>query len=181
MGLEPPEASVRSTPFLRVLLLAGLVPALAACEGSTEPLEPLASTYVLSLVDGAPTRIIADQTTPMGVRQLYTMDFDSLSFVSATTARRRLQASVESIDPSGAPLPVVTSGYAYSGRVLRRGDHVIVEYQGRTGEPIRPDTFTLRAAALVKMGPYGTACATCSPVRRVEYVYRAGSAPSARP
>ncbi|HST60142.1 MAG TPA: hypothetical protein VLK84_15660 [Longimicrobium sp.] len=172
---------MRSTRFLRVLVLAGLVPALAACEGSTEPLEPLASTYVLSLVDGAPTRIIADERTPLGVRQLYTMDFDSVSFLSATTARRRLQASVESIDPSGAPLPVVTSGYAYTGRVLRRRDRVIVEYESRTGEPIRPDTFTLRAATLVKMGPFGTACSTCPPVRRVEYVYQPGSAPPAGP
>jgi hypothetical protein len=172
---------VRSTRFLRVLVLAGLVPVSAACEGNTEPLEPLASTYVLSLVDGAPTRVIADQTTPLGVRQLYTMDFDSLSFLSATAARRRLQASVESIDPSGVPLPVVTSGYAYTGRVLRRGDRVIVEYQGPAGEPIRPDTFTLRAAALVKMGPFGTACATCGPVRRVEYVYRPGSPAPAGP
>lgn len=171
MGVEPLEAPVRSTRFLRVWVLAGLVPALAACEGSTEPLEPLAATYILSRVDGAPTRVIADQTTPLGVRQVYTMDFDSLSFVSATVARRRLQASVESIDPSGQPLPVVTSGYAYQGRVLRRRDRVIVEYEGPTGEPIRPDTFTLRASTLVKMGPFGTTCVTCSPVRRVEYVY----------
>ena len=162
---------MRSTRLLRAWILAGLVPALAACEGSTEPLEPLAPTYVLSRVDGASARIIADQTTPLGVRQVYTMDFDTLSFVSATTARRRLQASVESIDPRGHPLPVVTSGYAYQGRVLRRRDRVIVEYQGIQGQVIKPDTFTLRAASLVKLGPFGTECTTCSPVRRVEYVY----------
>jgi hypothetical protein len=162
---------VRSTRFLRVLALAGLVPALGACEGGTEPLEPLAPTYVLSLVDGAPTRVIADHQTPLGVRQLYTMDFDSLSFVSATTARRRLRASMESTDPAGAPLPVLASSYTYSGRVLRRGDRVIVEYEGSARDPVKPDTFMLRDAKLVKLGPFGLVCPTCAPVRRVEYVY----------
>lgn len=162
---------MRPTRFLCVLALAGLVPVLGACESGTEPLEPLAPTYVLTLVDGARARVIADHQTPLGVRQLYTMDFDSLSFVSATRARRRLQASVESIDPAGTPLPVVASGYAYFGQVLRRGDRVIVEYQHRNGQPIRPDTFSLRENRLVKMGPFGMVCATCAPVRRVEYVY----------
>lgn len=172
MGLDLEEASVRPTQFLRVFAMAGLVPVMAACEGGTEPLEPLATTYVLARVDGAAQPlVIADQLTPKGVRQVYTMDFDSLSFVSATRARRALRASVESIDPSGSPLPVVTSGYAYFGQVLRRRDRVILEYEGRAGEPIKPDTFTLRAANLVKMGPFGVTCEGCPPARRVEYVY----------
>lgn len=163
---------MRPTQFLRVLALAGLAPVLGACEGGTEPEEPLATTYVLARVDGdARPLVIADQLTPKGVRQVYTMDFDSLSFVSSTRARRRLQASVESIDPSGAPLPVVTTGYAYFGQVLRRGDRVILEYESRTGDVIKPDTFTLRAANLVKQGPFGVTCEGCVPARRVEYVY----------
>ena len=160
---------MRSTQLLRVCALA-LLAALGACSGNTAPEEPLAPTYVLASVDGdAGPLVIADHRTPGGVRQLYTMLYDSLSFQSSTTLRRSLRAMMESFE-AGVRLPVVSTGHEYTGRVLRRGDRVIVEYQA-PGGAIKPDTFTLRDAKLVKMGPYGVACAECAPVRRVEYVY----------
>jgi hypothetical protein len=163
---------MRSTQILRVLALAGVLPLLAACEGGTEPEAPLAAVYVLASVDGAVAPlVIADHRTPGGVRQVYSLLYDSLSFQSPTSARRALRAIVQSTDPTGARIPVVESGHDYSGRVVRRGDRVILEYKGIGATTIKPDTFHLRDANLVKMGPYGIACDVCTPVRRVEYVY----------
>jgi hypothetical protein len=100
------------------------------------------------------------------------MVYDSLTFDSPTTMYRRLRATVESFDPQGTVLPLVTNGYLYSGQVLRRRNQVVVQYQGTT--PVKPDTFTLFNGNLVKMGPYGVSCAGCTPVRQVEYVYTPG-------
>lgn len=163
---------MRSTPILRVLALAGALPLLGACDGATEPPAPLAATYVLSSVDGAAAPlVIADHRTPTGVRQVYSLLYDSLSFSSPTSARRALRAIVQSTDPSGVRIPVVESGHDYAGRVTRRGDRVILEYTTVSGSSVKPDTFRLRDASLVKFGPYGVACDVCTPVRRVEYVY----------
>jgi hypothetical protein len=163
---------VRTTMFLRACAAAAVLLAGAACDGGTEPEAPLASTYVLSTVDGDDSLVIADHTTGSGIRQLYTMVYDSLTFDSPTTMYRRLRATVESFDPQGTVLPLVTNGYLYSGQVLRRRNQVVVQYQGTT--PVKPDTFTLFNGNLVKMGPYGVSCAGCTPVRQVEYVYTPG-------
>jgi hypothetical protein len=172
MGLVLRESSMRSTQILRVLALAGLLPALGACNGGTEPEAPLAATYVLASVDGAAAPlVIADHRTPGGVRQVYSLLYDSISFQSPTSLRRALRAVVQSTDPTGARIPVVESGHDYSGRVTRRGSRVIVEYTTTGGGTVKPDTFRLRDASLVKMGPYGVSCTGCTPVRRVEYVY----------
>lgn len=171
MGLVLGESSMRSTQILRAAALAALLP-LAACDGATEPEAPLAATYVLASVDGAAAPlVIADHRTPGGVRQVYSLLYDSLSFQSPTQVRRALRAIVQSTDPTGVRIPVVESGYDYAGRVVRRGDRVILEYTGSGGAAVKPDTFRLREAGLVKMGPYGVACDLCAPVRRVEYVY----------
>lgn len=171
MGLDLQEASVRPTHLLRFLVLAGLLPVLGACSEGTAPEEPLSPAYTLVTVDGAATLVLADHTTPSGVRQLYTMLYDSLSFESATVARRSLRAMAEASDPFGRMVPVAENGFQYSGRVVRRGERVIVEYQGLRGSTVKPDTFTLRGTTLVKMGPYGVECADCAPIRMVEYVY----------
>jgi hypothetical protein len=171
MGLDLQEAFVRPTHLLRLFVLAGLLPVLGACSEGTAPEEPLAPAYVLVTVDGAPELVLADHTTPSGVRQLYTMLYDSLSFESATVARRSLRGLAQSSDAFGQMVPVAENGFQYSGRVLRRGERVIVEYQGLQGSTVKPDTFTLRGTTLVKMGPYGVVCAACAPLRMVEYVY----------
>jgi hypothetical protein len=174
MGLDLQEASVRPTYLLRFLALAGLLPVLGACSESTTPDKPLAPTYVLTTIDGTGTLVLADHTTPGGVRQLYTMLYDSLSFESRTMARRSLRAMVEATDPLGALVPVAENGFRYNGRVNQRGDRVIVEYENVKGSAVKPDTFTFRGSTLVKMGPYGVVCADCAAVRMVEYVYVPG-------
>lgn len=162
---------MRIMQLLRTCAAAAALLACAACEDeATIPLEPLAATYVLATVDGGEALVIADHRTQSGIQQLYTMVYDSLTFDSPTTMYRRLRAKVESRDTDGALLPLVTNGYVYSGRVSRRRDRVIVEYEGALA-PVRPDTFTLRNGSLVRMGPFGVACAGCAPVRQVEYVY----------
>lgn len=172
MGLVLRESSMRTTQILRVLALAAALPVLGACNVGTEPEEPLAATYVLSSVDGAAAPlVIADHRTPGGVRQVYSLLYDSLSFQSPTSARRTLRAAVQSTDPTGLRIPVVEASHAYAGQVMRRGSRVIVEYTSLGGGTAKPDTFTLRDASLVKMGPYGVTCDGCTPVRRVEYVY----------
>jgi hypothetical protein len=162
---------VRPTHLLRLFVLAGLLPVLGACSEGTAPEEPLAPAYVLVTVDGASDLVLADHTTPSGIRQLYTMLYDSLSFESATVARRSLRALAQASDPFGGLAPVAENGFQYSGRVVRRGERVIVEYDDVQGDEVKPDTFMLRGTTLVKMGPYGVVCAACAPLRSVEYVY----------
>lgn len=165
---------MRSTQILRTLALAGLLPVLGACNGSTEPEAPLAATYVLASIDGAVAPaplVIADHRTPGGVRQVYSVVYDSLAFQAPTSLRRVLRAAMESTDPAGARIPVVVTGHDYSGQFVRRGNRVIVQYIAASGGTVKPDTFQLREGSLVKMGPYGVACNGCTPVRRVEYVY----------
>jgi hypothetical protein len=171
MGLDLQEASVRPTFLLRLFALAALLPVLGACSDSTEPELPLASSYVLTTIDGAGALVIADHTTPGGVRQLYTMLYDSLSFASSNVVRRSLRAMVEASDPLGGLSPVAENAFQLSGRVLRRGERVILEYQNVRGSAVKPDTFAFRGTTLVKMGPYGVECGDCAPVRMVEYVY----------
>ena len=173
MGLDPEEASVRSTRSLRIIAAAGVLLASVACSNGTEPEAPLATAYVLATVDGTPAPlVIATHTWPSGVQQVYTMVFDSLTFSSPTQLRRRFLASLNTYENARMITPPLEDGSSYPGMVVRRGNRLIVEY-GEAGSGIKPDTFTVRDGALVKQGPFGLACATCAPVRRVEYVYEA--------
>jgi hypothetical protein len=168
---------VRHTQFLRLCAAAVAVLASAACSGggeggTTEVEEPLAPTYVLTSIDGTPAPlVVATHTYPSGVRQVYTMLFDSLAFTSPTALRRHIRAAVDSFEDSKPITPPLVSAYQYQGAVLRRGSRVIVEYANANGDLIKPDTFQLRGPDLVKRGPFGVSCAGCTPVRQVEYVY----------
>lgn len=161
---------MRSMPFLRLGSAIGAVLMLAACQGSTEPLEPLSSVYELTQVEGSRERVIADVTYPSGTRQIYTMVYDSLSFSSEVEGRRSFLAVVETLGADGKPItPPVLAGFAHTAQVTRRRNQVVMAY--RTNRPTSPDTFTITRGNLVKQGPHGVTCDTCAPVRRVEYVY----------
>jgi hypothetical protein len=161
---------MRSTPLLRLGSAIAAALTLVACQGSTEPAEPLSPVYELTLVEGSPDRVIAEVTYPSGTHQIYTMVFDSLRFTSEVEGRRRFLAVVETLGPDGKPItPPVLAGFTHTARVTRRRNQVIMQY--RTNQPTRPDTFTITGGNLVKQGPHGVACDTCAPVRRVEYVY----------
>ncbi|HEY0015254.1 MAG TPA: hypothetical protein VGC13_03005 [Longimicrobium sp.] len=161
---------MRSMPLLRLGSAIWAVLTLAACQGSTEPLEPLSPVYELTLVEGSPDRVIAEVTYPSGTHQIYTMVYDSLSFISEVEGRRSFLAVVETLGADGRPLtPPVLAGFAHTARVTRRRNRVIMAY--RTNRPTSPDTFTITRGNLVKQGPHGVTCDTCAPVRRVEYVY----------
>lgn len=115
--------------------------------------------------------MIATHTYPSGIKQVYTMLFDSLTFASPTVLRRTFLAAMDTYENSRMITPPLVDGSSYPGHVVRRGRRVIAEYQDSLGVPIKPDTFTVRNGSLVKYGPFGVACPTCMPVRPVEYVY----------
>lgn len=164
---------MRPTQCLRVIAAAGVLLASAACSGGgTEPEAPLAASYALATVDGMPAPlVIAEHTYPSGVRQVYTMLFDSLTFVSPTVLRRSFRATMDTYANAQMITPPLEDGSTYPATVLRRGNRVIAEYQASQGPGIKPDTFTVRNGNLVKQGPFGVVCAGCAPARRVEYVY----------
>lgn len=168
---------MRHTQFLRICAAAAALLATAACSGggeggAMEVEEPLATTYVLTSIDGTPAPlVIATHTYSSGVRQVYTMLFDSLAFTSPTALRRHFRAAVDSYEDAKPITPPLVSAYRYEGLVLRRGRRVIVEYANASGDPIKPDTFELRGTNLVKRGPFGLSCAGCTPVRQVDYLY----------
>ena len=163
---------MRPTQSLRILAAAGALLAAAACGSGTEPEEPLAATYVLVSVGGTPAPlVIATHSYPSGIKQVYTMLFDSLTFSSPTVLRRTFLASMDTYEHSRMITPPLVDGSSYPGDVVRRGRRVIAAYRDTTGLPIKPDTFTVRNGSLVKYGPFGVGCPTCTPVRHVEYVY----------
>ena len=175
--LTSQEALVRPTHLFRFPRLTGAAAALlllAACggESTTEPPEPLGDLYVLVKVQGASDPlIIGEHRFTSGTRQIYTLLYDSLKFTSETQGRRSFRVMVETLDAEGAIVPPVFSSIAHGATITRRGDRVILSYA--TINPIPPDTFDLSGPTLVKQGPFGVQCATCAPLRRVEYVYEA--------
>jgi hypothetical protein len=167
---------VRPTFFFRIPALYGAVAALllAACEGEslTEPPEPLSPRYVLVQVQGTGNPLVIGQHQfASGNRQVYTLMYDSLIFTSETEGRRKFRVMVETLDAAGPIVPPVFSSVAHSANITRRGNRVILHYN--TSNPIPPDTFEMAGPTLVKQGPFGVQCATCEPLRRVEYIYEA--------
>ena len=155
--------------------LAATVLALAACSNgaTTEPLEPLAESYVLTEVDGAAAPlVIARHTLPSGLVQVYTLAFDTLRFTSEAGGSRHFELRVDTFQGGAPATPPVITPFIYQTSVLRRRNQLVVEYSGQPGSPLRPDTFTVREGSLVRQGTYGVVCPVCPPVRRVEYLYR---------
>jgi hypothetical protein len=149
-------------------LLAAL--AMAACNGGTTAPDPLASTYVLTRVQGSGSPlVIGEFTHASGTRQIYTMVFDSLTFTSETSGRRSFMVVIETIGSEGSVVPPIWTPVSHATHVTRSGDQLVMEYN--TATPIKPDTFTVEGGNLVKQGPYGVICPTCAPLQRVEYVY----------
>lgn len=173
--LTSQEALVRPIHFFRIprLPVAAAALLLAACgESITEPPEPLADTYVLVQVQGAGSPlVIGEHQFASGTRQIYTLLYDSLTFTSETQGRRSFRVMVETRDATGPIVPAVFSSISHGATITRRGSRVILGYN--TSSPIAPDTFELAGSTLVKQGPFGVQCATCAPLRRVQYVYEA--------
>lgn len=163
---------MRPTALLRLGAMMVALFALAACQGSTTPEDPLANVYVLTRLNGAgDPLILARHTYPSGTRQVWVVTYDTLRIQSNTQGQRNYEVLMVTESFDGATVAPVVTPISRSARLVRRGDRVIFEYD-QSSSRTRPDTMFLREdGALVMQGPFGVSCADCPPPPRVEYVY----------
>jgi hypothetical protein len=163
---------VRPHPLLRLGAALMAVFALAACEGSTTPEDPLASTYVLTRLNGAvDPMILADYTYPSGTRAVWVVLYDSIHITSTNEGQRKYEVLMVTEAVDGATVAPVLTPISRRASITRRGERLIFDYD-QTGSRIKADTMVLREGALVKQGPFGVSCGeNCAPPPRVEYVY----------
>lgn len=163
---------MRPLTLLPRALAPALALALGACNGATTPDVPLADAYVLATVDGAgEPLVIADHVYASGLRQVYTLTYDSLRFTSDTAGARTFELAVDTFEGGVRVTPPLRSRFQYATEVSRRGGRVVLFYLTSTGTPLNPDTLAVRGDDLVRIGTYGVVCGECPPLRRVEYVY----------
>jgi hypothetical protein len=163
---------VRSHSLLRLGAALMAAFALSACEGSTTPEDPLASTYVLTRLNGAvDPMILAEHTYPSGTRAVWVVIYDSIRISSNTAGQRKYEVLMVTESFDGATVAPVITPISRKANITRRGERLIFDYD-QTGSRIRSDTMVLREGNLVKQGPFGVSCGdNCTPPPRVEYIY----------
>lgn len=179
----PPHFRFRPALF-RPVLAAGLVLALAGCDGDgDEPVGPdrVAGFYVLTSIDGSVgTPLVRyDHTFRDGSRHTLVVVADTIRVFGDTGARRHDIVELRVRQANGTQAAPVRSAEDYPGSATRRGDTLFVTWRppDRNGAPAptRADTLVIRSGVLVRNDNVGLVCADaaeqCPVPRRVAFGY----------
>ena len=152
------------------LLAAAAFLSTAGCGDPSGP-APFSGTYVLAAIDGAEDPLVTvDHAFTSGERLVQTVQYDTVTFTSRTTARR--SESVQSIRfaADGTPLQVNAASAVYHGDVQSVDDGVVVQWmtpRGPTEQRLEYRARTLRWRTMI-----GIVCTEgCPAPRSVEFTY----------
>ena len=152
------------------LLTAATILLTAGCGDPSGP-APFAGTYVLAAIDGSKEPLVTvDHTFSGGERIVHTVLYDTVTFTSATAARRSESRQSMRFAADGTPLQVNAGSSVYHGEVQRTDDGVKVQWMtagGPTEQRFEYRDRTLRWRTMI-----GIVCTEgCPALRSAEFIY----------